>query len=108
MATELFSLNTEKEERPKSLVVKVRVKTEFYKGKDGSANYKKVVRPLVRQSEEGALMAFTDDITEMPERIRDIVNLFDVEDGYYDMVPINICHDWETGIIEDWEYKLYK
>ena len=35
-----------------------------------------------------------------------IVNFLDVVDGIYELVTINISRDWETGYVDDYDYKL--
>lgn len=35
-----------------------------------------------------------------------IQNLDECEDGIYELKSINFQKDWETGAIEDWDYKL--
>lgn len=35
-----------------------------------------------------------------------IINLDKCKDGLYDVVMCNISTDWETGCIDDWDYRL--
>lgn len=35
-----------------------------------------------------------------------IVNLHRCEDGVYELISINETTDWETGYVDDWQYKL--
>jgi len=35
-----------------------------------------------------------------------IVNLDSCDDGIYEVIACNFGTDWETGYIEDWDYKL--
>lgn len=35
-----------------------------------------------------------------------VVNLYECSPGYYNVITVNEHRDWESGIIEDWEYKL--
>ncbi len=36
-----------------------------------------------------------------------IVNLDEVEDGLWELFIINELKDWETGNVEEWDYKLF-
>lgn len=33
-------------------------------------------------------------------------NLYECEDGIYEVVHCNVSRDWESGIVDDWDYKL--
>jgi hypothetical protein len=35
-----------------------------------------------------------------------VENLYDTEDGVYEVVTCNHARDWETGCIDDWDYRL--
>lgn len=35
-----------------------------------------------------------------------ITNLHEVEDGLYRVITINERRDWESGYVEEWDYKL--
>lgn len=35
-----------------------------------------------------------------------IINLDECEDGFYQVVTVNESRDWESGYIEDYDYKL--
>lgn len=35
-----------------------------------------------------------------------IVNLNECEDGIYEVYTCNESRDWETGYVDDWDYKL--
>lgn len=38
--------------------------------------------------------------------IKNIINLDECKDGIYELIIVNEHRDWETGIVEDWEWKL--
>lgn len=40
------------------------------------------------------------------QAISGIVNLSECEDGIYEAVVCNVSRDWETGYVDDWDYKL--
>ena len=35
-----------------------------------------------------------------------VINLYESLDGVYEVVVCNETKDWETGYVEDWDYKL--
>ena len=37
---------------------------------------------------------------------RSIVNLDECKDGVYEVVVCNVSHDWESGHVDDWDFKL--
>lgn len=37
-----------------------------------------------------------------------IINLDECDDGIYQIISCNESTDWETGYIDDWDYKLVK
>jgi hypothetical protein len=51
---------------------------------------------------------FMEDVNYMGanEIFQRIVNLNDCEDGVYNVIACNKHRDWETGTIEDYDYKL--
>lgn len=40
------------------------------------------------------------------EAIETITNLYSVKDGVYVLMVVNERRDWETGLVEEWEFKL--
>lgn len=40
------------------------------------------------------------------EVMRHIVNLHSVKDGHYKIITINHKRDWESGMIEEYDYEL--
>jgi len=48
--------------------------------------------------------SYLDDI----ELVKKIINFNDVKDGIYEIISINESTDWETGYIDDYDYKLVK
>ena len=40
------------------------------------------------------------------EILPNIVNLYDVKDGVYELITVNESRDWETGYIDMYDYKL--
>lgn len=42
------------------------------------------------------------------EILENIENLYDCEDGVYEVVMTNISHDFESGYVDDYDYRLVK
>lgn len=88
---------------PNQLIVRIR--TEYYSTKRGVAKTRKL-ETLKRKSsgfdfiEEDTAQVGADGVIET------IINFDSVDDGIYEVIMINLCHDYETGMLEDWEYKL--
>jgi hypothetical protein len=82
----------------------VSIKTEYYKrGKRFYAS--KVITPIVSLSKGHTI---TDEVNDYGLAVLDLItNLYEVEDGYYQIVINNISRDYETGHIDDYDFKLY-
>lgn len=99
----LFSKNENTEEISK-VVVRV-ITSTWWSGSE--INYKKTIRFLARKSQgynyiaEEVSNIGSDSIFESQ-----IVNIFDVKDGIYEVVTNSVSRDWETGMVDDWDYKL--
>ena len=37
-----------------------------------------------------------------------LINLHECQDGVYEVVPCNFSRDWESGYIDDWDYRLVR
>lgn len=85
----------------------VRLTTQCWQD-DRGVNITRRVRWLKQQSHEQSLWGVTEDVNDggPHEFVRRIVNLNETPDGVYVLRPMNLCSDWETGIIEDWDYRL--
>ncbi len=83
----------------------VRVKTSVWHDRQG-VHYKRDLIKMKRLSwdfqilEEDCSNIGTDHVIER------IVNLFEVDDGLYEVITCNPSADWETGYIDDYDYKL--
>ena len=90
------------EESPR---VVVRVKTTAYETANGYA-FKKELIKLKRLCkgfdffQEDCRMI---DIYDVYEKIK---NLYQVNDGIYQIIMTNVSKDWETGYVDDWDYEL--
>lgn len=92
------------EKEPRDRVV-IRLKTtSWYDGK--SLHVKRSINILKR-----ACMGFNfldDDMRNggAEDTVRMFTNLDECEDGIYEVVHCNISRDWESGIVDDWDYEL--
>lgn len=76
-----------------------RVKTTRYMTSKGFA-YKKEFIVLKRKSTISLNEVMVELDTDFP------INFHEVPDGLYELLFINISHDWETGYADDWDVKL--
>ncbi len=89
---------------PPSVCV-VRLTTSQWNDKNGIYE-KKSIRYLQRKCtgwnciEEDISMIGADEV--MPR----IINLYECKDGIYEVIMCNEKKDWETGCIDDYDYKL--
>jgi hypothetical protein len=92
-------------EKPKTAVVKV--STSCYQTGRGFTMTKRI-EFLRRKSDREYVYSIEKDVScgGADSVIQRIVNLNEVEDGVYKMIWINEFRDWESGYIEDWDYKL--
>lgn len=90
-------------DEPKSRSV-CRLKTTMWA--DGRGAYiKKSITFLKRRSIGYGVL---EDIYAIgaEEVLTRIVNLDECDDGIYEVIIINVSHDWETGYVDDYDYKL--
>lgn len=81
----------------------VKLTTQYYN--DNNSGYlKKVLTRLKRKSTGYDLLIEECNNMGSKEVMERIVNLFDVDDGIYQLVTYN--HSYERGIVVDWDYKL--
>ena len=83
----------------------VRVKTTAWADKRG-LHTKKSLTFLRRQCEGFNILAEDADAIGAEEVLPRIVNLGEVEDGIYEVVACNESHDYETGYVDDYDYRL--
>lgn len=80
------------------------VKTEAYQ-RGGVHHFGKSMRVLKRLTTYDILGETVDSIGA-EEAYMSIINLSDIDDGLYQIVACNVSRDWETGAIDDWDFKL--
>ena len=83
----------------------VKLRTEYYRD-SRSAYIKKVLTTLKRKSSGYDLLLEDIDNSNAEYVLSGITNLYDVQDGIYELQTINHSKDFETGTIQDWEYIL--
>ena len=83
----------------------VRVKTTVWADKRG-LHTKKSLTFLRRQCEGFNVLAEDASAIGAEEVFPRILNLGEVEDGIYEVVVCNESHDYETGYVDDYDYRL--
>jgi hypothetical protein len=83
----------------------VRLKTESWFDHKGVYIKKKIL--FMKRQSKGFNFLLEDCTQIGSEEVEGrILNLYKCEDGLYKVTICNVYKDWETGSIEDWEYKL--
>lgn len=84
----------------------VRLRTSCWKGERG-IHIKKDITHLRKMSGRGMNM-FEEDISNigLEEVVNRITNLYECEDGIYEILICNQSTDWETGYVDDYDYYL--
>lgn len=88
----------------------VKVETSYYKDKKGAVVYQRKIRPLKKKSTQDAMQWMWEDIScgGVDMFIKGIINFHSVDDGIYEMKMVGITHDFETGHVDGWDWKLFK
>lgn len=84
----------------------VRVGTEGFKRGD-TYFYGRTIRVIKRKTEYDLLHDYCQQVG-IQEAIENILNINSVEDGLYQLLMCNISKDYETGYIDDFNFKLVK
>lgn len=82
-----------------------RIRTSMWGDRRG-IYLKKSVTFLRKRSIEGGYFEHDVDMVGPDEVFLRIVNLNECEDGIYEVVTVNPHCDWETGTLDDYDYKL--
>jgi hypothetical protein len=84
----------------------IRITTSAWSDKRG-LNVKKCLSYLRRKT-TGYYNIMEEDCQQIGDRevLDRIINLYSVEDGVYEVIPCDEYRDWESGYIEDYNYKL--
>ena len=83
----------------------VRVRTTVWTDKRG-LHTEKSLTFLRRQCEGFNALAEDASAIGVEEVLSRILNLGEVEDGIYEVVVCNESHDYETGYVDDYDYRL--
>lgn len=83
----------------------VRVTTSYWHDKRG-LHLKRSLTFLRRQCEGFNILEEDAGGMGVDEVVSRIVNLNQCEDGVYEVIPCNHSTDWETGHVDDYDYKL--
>ena len=83
----------------------VQVKTTMWADKRG-LHTKKSLTFLRRQCEGFNVLEEDSGMVGADEVLPRILNLDQCEDGIYEVVMCNESHDWETGYVDDYDYRL--
>jgi len=81
----------------------VRLITSEFKTTSGYVLQKKLV-PLKKKS--NGYQCLQEDFSNGEEILRQITNIYAVEDGIYEVRMCQLERDWETGYLEDWKLEL--
>tara|TARA_R110002096_G_scaffold176849_1_gene353272 strand:- start:251 stop:547 length:297 start_codon:yes stop_codon:yes gene_type:complete len=83
----------------------VRIKRSYWHDERG-VHQKTDVGYLKRKSEGYNVLEEDCQNIGAEEVFPRIINLSDSPDGIYELAACNISRDWETGCVDEWDYKL--
>jgi len=101
---DIFNVDSFDEDEAETKTI-VRLTTSQYSDKNG-VYLKKSLRYLKRKCKGHNCMQHDCEMIDTENVVSRIVNLYNVDDGIYEVVMINPTTDWETGYIDDWDYEL--
>ena len=84
----------------------VRVKTSTWISDKGIISLRKDIIPIKRKSKGYQILQEDAANIGVLEVVDKIVNLDEISDGLYEIITVNEFRDWESGYIEDYDYKL--
>lgn len=101
--TQSLDLNPVDSPKPKSVF---RLRTSCWS--DGNSIHVKKTLTRLKRLSIGDYEHLLDEAVNIGahDAIGMITNLHECKDGLYVAKMINVQEDWETGITEDWEYRL--
>lgn len=82
-----------------------RIKTDWFNRGDSLVKQKSI-RVLKRKSSGFDLLNESANMVGVEDALEDIVNFDECDDGIYQLITNNWSTDWETGLIEDVDFKL--
>ena len=86
-------------------IVVVRVRTSYWHDKKGG-HIRKDINYLKRKSRGYNVLDEDMYLGSADLVLPTIINLYDVEDGIYELITVNESRDWETGYIDSYDMKL--
>lgn len=91
------------EEPPQKQVVKL-VRSAW---KDSRGIHMKTELLFLRRKSAGYQLIEEDcDMIGADEVVAQITNIHECKDGVYQVITVNEKRDWESGMVEDYDYKL--
>ncbi len=101
-----FSAPEPAEKEPPSVTI-VRLMTTWYKDVRGGLVVRKTLAPLKRRCTGYQVIYEDAEMIGIQEVLEQVTNLFQVEDGIYEVRTCNVTHHWESPhIIDDYQYEL--
>jgi hypothetical protein len=94
------------EKQPENVCI-VRLTTSFWNDNKG-INSRKSLTYLRRRSQGFQNLEEECSAIGPEDAMKTIINLDECEDGIYEVVACNISHDYESGHIDGWDFKLVK
>lgn len=92
-------------EKP-ALIDVIRLTTSYWKDKKGIHQKKSISFMRRLSTVQIGILDYDSDMGGTDEIIPKIVNFDECEDGLYQVVICNEVKDWETGYVDDYDYKL--
>ena len=91
--------------KPDNVTV-IKVKRNYYRNKKKEFVLETKLTIQRRSSSGHQLIEEDCDNTSCQDVIDRIRNLNDMPDGLYHLITVNLSHDFESGYLDDWDYKL--
>jgi hypothetical protein len=85
--------------------VVVRVKTSYWNDGRG-LHTRKSLTYLKRKCRAFNFLAEDAEAVGAYQVMPRIINLDEVGDGVYEVITVNVSRDYESGYVEEWDYKL--
>ncbi len=92
------------DKEPENICI-VRITTNYWSDSKGLYS-KKNIKFLKQKSKGYSILQEDCSNIGADEAFLRIENLYDVEDGIYEVITTNEQRDWESGYIEDYDYYL--
>ena len=83
----------------------IKVVTSYFSTKRG-VHFKKDFLYQKRRSVGYNILEEDSSATTPTDTLLNIINLLNVDDGLYEVIIVNVTTDYESGIVDGYEYKL--